>query len=222
MQTELWINQPNVLFRSNKIRELWPTKTMKMDEKINALTRLIIVLSILAYLITKNVSTLITGMVLIGILIVLNYIYNKRNKLSRPIEGFSSSNKMDTFMNYTSPSKTNPMMNVLLPEIQDEPKRPLAAPSYRPETEAKINKSTQDMVVDSFDNPDGIEDRLFKDLGDSFEFDRSMIQFNSNPITTIPNDQQSFAEFCYGDMQSCKEGNSIACSQTMAPRWTNY
>lgn len=221
MQTELWINQPTVLFRSNKIRELWPTKTMKMDEKINALTRLIIVLSILGYLITKNVSILITGMVLIGILIVLNYIYNKRNKLSRPMEGFRGSNQMNT-LKYTLPSETNPMMNVLLPEIQDDPKRPLAAPSYRPETIAKINKNTQKMVVDSFNNPDGIEDRLFKDIGDSFEFDRSMIQFNSNPITTVPNDQKTFAEFCYGDMISCKEGNSIACNQTMTPRWTNH
>ena len=222
MQTELWIHQPSILFRSNKMRELWPTKTMKMDEKINALTRLIIILSILGYLITKNVSILITGMVLIGVLIILNYIYNKRNKLSRPIEGFGGSNQMNTFMKYTPPSKTNPMMNVLLPEIQDDPKRLPAAPSYRPETEATINKSTQNMVVDSFNNPDGIEDRLFKDIGDSFEFDRSMIQFNSNPITTVPNDQQSFAEFCYGDMISCKEGNSIACNQTMAPRWTNH
>ena len=220
MQTELWINQPTVLFRSNKIQELWPTKTMKMNEKINALTRLIIVLSILGYLITKNVSILITGIVLIGILLVLNYIYNKRNKLSRPIEGFGGSNQTNTLTH--SPSKTNPMMNVLLPEIQDDPKRPPAALSYRPETIANINKSTQNMVVDTFDNPEGIEDRLFKDLGDSFEFDRSMIQFNSNPSTTIPNDQQSFAEFCYGDMISCKEGNSMACNQTMAPRWTNH
>jgi len=220
MQTELWINQPTVLFRSNKIQELWPTKTMKMNEKINALTRLIIVLSILGYLITKNVSILITGIVLIGILLVLNYIYNKRNKLSRPIEGFGGSNQTNTLTH--SPSKTNPMMNVLLPEIQDDPKRPPAALSYRPETIANINKSTQNMVVDTFDNPEGIEDRLFKDLGDSFGFDRSMIQFNSNPSTTIPNDQQSFAEFCYGDMISCKEGNSMACNQTMAPRWTNH
>jgi len=113
-------------------------------------------------------------------------------------------------------------MNVLLPEIQDDPKRPPAALSYRPKTIANINKSTQNMVVDTFDNPEGIEERLFKDLGDSFEFDRSMIQFNSNPSTTIPNDQQSFAEFCYGDMISCKEGTSMACNQTMAPRWTNH
>jgi hypothetical protein len=208
-----------VLFRSNKIQELWPTKTMKMNEKINALTRLIIVLSILGYLITQNISVFITGVVLIGILIVLNYIYNKRNKLSGPMEGFNGSNKL---IHYSSPSKTNPMMNVLLPEIQDDPKRPPAAPSYRAETNTTINKSTQNMVVDTFDNPEGIEDRLFKDLGDSFGFDRSMIQFNSNPSTTIPNDQQSFAEFCYGDMISCKEGTSAACNQTMAPRWTNH
>ncbi len=48
MQTELWINQPTVLFRSNKIQELWPTKTMKMNEKLTH-DEMIIVLSILGY-----------------------------------------------------------------------------------------------------------------------------------------------------------------------------
>ena len=189
MQTDLWINQPTVLFRSNKIQQLWPTKSMQMDEKINALTRLIIALSILGYLITSSVSILITGIVLIGLLVVLSYIYHKQNKRTIPTEGFTGSNQTNTFMRYSSPSNTNPMMNVLLPEIQDDPNRLPAAPSYKRDTIAKINKSTQNMVLETFDNPDGMEDRLFKDIGDSFEFDRSMIQFNSNPSTTIPNDQ---------------------------------
>jgi hypothetical protein len=40
-----------------------------------------------------------------------------------------------------------------------------------------------------------------------------MRNFYSTPNTTIPNDQKAFAEFCYGDMISCKEGNPIACAQ---------
>ena len=44
----------------------------------------------------------------------------------------------------------------------------------------------------------------------------------ATPNTTIPNDQKGFAEFCYGNMTSCKEaGGGLACSKDN-PRWINY
>jgi hypothetical protein len=52
---------------------------------------------------------------------------------------------------------------------------------------------------------------LFSTLGDSFEFeDFAQHTFFATPNTTIPNDQHGFAEFCYGDMVSGKEGNDFA------------
>ena len=59
-----------------------------------------------------------------------------------------------------------------------------------------------------------------KDLGEQFVFEQSLRPFHSNPSTTIPNDQQGFAEFCYGSMVSCKEGNMFACARNLA-RHTN-
>jgi hypothetical protein len=41
--------------------------------------------------------------------------------------------------------------------------------------------------------------------------------FYTTPNTTIPNDQKGFAEFCFGDMISCKQGNEMAC-QRFNPR----
>ena len=61
----------------------------------------------------------------------------------------------------------------------------------------------------------------FRDLGDSFNFDRSMRAWHPMPNTQCPNDQKSFADFCYGGMTSCKEGNSLACSKTASSRWIN-
>ena len=54
-----------------------------------------------------------------------------------------------------------------------------------------------------------IDKKLFKDLGEKFELDRSMIPFNSAPSTLIPNNQGEFAYFLYGDMVSGKEGNKF-------------
>ena len=91
-------------------------------------------------------------------------------------------------------------MNVLLTDIIDNPKRPPAAPAYEPPINKAINNSTMDP-------------RLFLDLGDNLSFDRSMRNFHSMPNTTIPNDQKGFADFCYGNMPSCKEGNEFQCAK---------
>ena len=38
-----------------------------------------------------------------------------------------------------------------------------------------------------------------------------MRNFYSMPNTSVPNAQEEFAKFCYGDMKSCKDGDSLAC-----------
>ncbi len=109
-------------------------------------------------------------------------------------------------------------MNVLLPEIKDDPKRKMAAPAYNPAVEKKINKDTKDFVVSNFDNDPDIKKKLFSTLGDSFEFeDFGQYNFYATDNTRVPNDQKSFAEFCYGGMISAKEGNDFALLQN-APR----
>ncbi|NDC31835.1 MAG: hypothetical protein EBZ58_13085 [Bacteroidetes bacterium] len=117
---------------------------------------------------------------------------------------------------YTNPKENNPMMNVLLPEISYNPTRNEAAPAFNAEVEKNINNSTKDYVVDttfsdeSTKQKEYIKRKLFSDLGDSYSFDYSMRNFYTNPNTTIPNDQGGFANFCFGDMISAKEGNEFA------------
>jgi len=120
------------------------------------------------------------------------------------------------------PTNKNPLMNVLLTEINDNPNRNSAAPAYNKIVEQDINTSTEKMVSNNFE-PDNnnIDKRLFKDLGDAFEFDRVQNNFYATPNTKIPNDQDAFAQFCYGDMISCKENNGLACVRDN-PRYNLY
>jgi len=102
-------------------------------------------------------------------------------------------------------------MNVLLPEINGDPKRKRAAPAYNRAVEKQINNDTENFVVSNFDNDPQIKKKLFSTLGDSFEFeDFGQYNFYATANTRVPNDQKSFAEFCYGDMVSGKEGNDFA------------
>jgi len=108
------------------------------------------------------------------------------------------------------------MMNVLLPEISYDPLRSEAAPAYNSEVEKDLNNKTKDYVVDTTfgdgtkKQQEFIRRKLFSDIGDNYGFDFSMRNFYTNPNTTIPNDQGGFANFCFGDMISAKEGNDNA------------
>ena len=219
MHSTFWINDPSILFRESSIAEIWPNKDMNIDEKFNSITRLIIALTILGYLFNSNYKVIVAGVMTIISIVILNYTkYSIRQRGGTALtkEGFSTLSKETKKQ---SPTIKNPMMNVLLPQIQDNPTRPPAEDAFKPDIVDDINKKTQEMVVNNFDNTERIHERLFRDLGDNFEFDRSMIQFNSTANTTIPNEQKSFAEFCYGDMISCKEGNAQACTRSTPQHW---
>jgi len=222
MQSSFWLNNPLILINSNNINQVWPTKEMDANEKLNSISRLVIILSILGYLATKNIRILVTccfTLIAIAILYYAQQQSNNKNLIkSSAKEGFETLSKSQLEqINFTKPSENNPVMNVLIPEIQDNPNRPQGQPAYNPIVEQDINKKTQEFVVNQFDDKQGINDKLFKDLGDKFEFDMSMHQWYTTPNTTIPNDQKTFAEFCYGDMISCKEGDSFASIRSMPP-----
>ena len=165
---------------------------------------------------------IITGILTILSISILQYIqHNKILKNNIQNEGFDNLNLFNNKNSYTKPTKKNPLMNVLLPEINDNPNRNAALPAFNPIVENNINNKTKEMVVDKFNNNKNIDKRLFKDLGDNFEFDMSMRQWYSTPNTKVMNDQKEFAEFCYGDMISCKEGNELACTRNAPPHWIN-
>ena len=122
-------------------------------------------------------------------------------------------------------------MNILIPDIHNNPQRKPAAPAFNPTVEKEINNNVQDFVCEQFNSNSkdkkknkNIKEKLFGDLGAELQFDRSMQRFNANPNTIIPNDQKSFQEFCYGNMISGKEGHPLALERNNsgAYNYTNY
>jgi hypothetical protein len=99
----------------------------------------------------------------------------------------------------TVPTEKNPLMNVLLPEINGNSNRGKAL-AYTPKTEKKIMEKVKK----------GLDPRIYRGTNNELDLEYSMRQFYTNPSTTVPNNQEEFATFCYGDMISSKEGNEIA------------
>ena len=223
--TPFWLNEPTILFNKKHITEIWPNPNMSNMEKLNAISRFVIIASLLGYLITLNMGIIFVGIITLAVIAILYHVQSnkiiadeKAKELPPKIkESFTNAILYNEVKDdYTNPKENNPMMNVLLPEISYNPTRNEAAPAFNAEVEKNINNSTKDYVVDSTFSDEStkqkeyIKRKLFSDLGDSYTFDDSMRNFYTNPNTTIPNDQGGFANFCFGDMISAKEGNEFA------------
>jgi len=223
--TPFWLNEPTILFDKKHITEIWPNPNMSNMEKLNAISRFVIIASLLGYLITLNMGIIFVGIITLAVIAILYHVQSnkiiadeKAKELPPKIkESFTNAILYNEVKDdYTNPKENNPMMNVLLPEISYNPTRNEAAPAFNAEVEKNINNSTKDYVVDttfsdeSTKQKEYIKRKLFSDLGDSYTFDDSMRNFYTNPNTTIPNDQGGFANFCFGDMISAKEGNEFA------------
>jgi hypothetical protein len=225
MTTPVWLNDPRILLRKDKIMEIWPSQDMTAEEKVNAVSRLVIILVIIGFLLTLKVNIFLLGAATLGIVYLLYYFQNRsmnkyKEKFSNKMSGvypLLTDPKMYNMNKnlFHKPSKSNPLMNVTLPEIYYDPKRKPAAPSFMPEVESQINKSVKEFVAEPFHDPK-IKDKLFADLGDELTFNRSMLQYNAMPNTQVPNDQAAFKEYLYGNMISGKEGNPLALERNHA------
>ena len=221
VSTPIWYENPALLFSSNSITELYPKENMSQEQKINAITRVIIFLTVLGFVFLNNTNILISGVIAIGILIFLYNIMKKRNVSNKMRETFTNSDAYDKVKhNFTNPTLVNPTMNILLPEIQDNPNRLASAPSYKKPVVDKINEETKKFILSNFDNPQNIREKLFNSGlnefdSNNFDFEQSMRQFYTTANTKIPNNQAEFAKFCYGNMASCRDGDVEMCSRNI-------
>jgi hypothetical protein len=99
---------------------------------------------------------------------------------------------------YTAPSARNMFMNVLLDDIKYNSHKPESAPVDNPTV-----KQTMD---------DYFRVQWFSDPTDVFGKNQNQRQFVTQPSTTVPNDQGSFADWLYKiPGKTCKEGGREAC-----------
>jgi hypothetical protein len=229
MSTQFWTNEPTILLNKEYIFDLWPTSNMNYEQKLNAITRLIIIITILGYILTSSMRILVAGIVTIVVIFVMYKM--RKQKLTSEImkEGFKMSgnpasldeSSFDNTKIISNPetlqsalksefkmgNKKNPFSNVLLTDIMDDPDKNAAPPSFNPQVDVDITKNIKKSV--QFMNP-GIKNtnkQLYGDLWENFELDQSNRAFFSTANTRVVNDQGAFSKFLYGNMPSAK-GNS--------------
>lgn len=185
-----WLQDFTILFKKNKIFEIWPYKNMSFYEQLNATTRFVILVSLLGYMLLNNYIILLLGVLLI-MLIIMMYIFNKKNK-----ESFHQRNSVNDFNHQSS---NNPLKNVLLTDYEDNVNKPEVPKDYSLTHEEKINEETKQHILENNKDNKDIH-KLFSTLGNNMEFEQSMRQFYINPATTIPNSQSDFLDYCFKDL----------------------
>jgi len=243
MTIQFWINEPTILFNKEYILELWPTNSMCYEQKLNAITRLIILITILGYILTMSQRILIIGAITLFIIFIL---YNMRKqKLTKEIlENFELQGNEVTGMfdkksnTYTNPvtldevlksefkegNKKNPFSNVLLTEIMDEPDRKSAPPSFNVDVDEDITKNVKRSVQMMNPGIKNTNNQLYGDLWQQFELDQSNRVFYSTPNTRVANDQGAYGQFLYNNLkysakESTPEGAFARVQDNSVARW---
>jgi hypothetical protein len=186
-----WISNPSILWNKDHIYELIPTDSMSYDQKFNAITRLVILITVLIFFFKMTIGVILLGIIVV---IIIRFFYKK--------EGFTTmyDRIITPQIDSTMPTVQNPLMNVLMTEYTDNPTRKEAAPSFLPTIDKKIIESVKQQTdLDLYQNK-------FSD----YQLDQSMRNFYTTANSTIPNKQGEFADFCYGNMISSKEGHDLA------------
>lgn len=210
MSDILWLKDPTILFEKAKLTEILYKKQHKLERNVNSLTRLIIYISVLGYVATKQSSSILYGFIGIVLLLAIYYFIQVQKNTRKAksleqsvVEGFENIESHNIQEHYTLPTSNNPLMNITQNEYSDNPERKKAAPAY--------NKNVEEEIV--YNVKSNLDSKLFRNLGDDIDFDNSMRQFHTTANTEIPNDQEGFLDFCYGNMASCKEGHELQCEK---------
>lgn len=230
MTINFWMTDPTILFNKEYILELWPMPNMCYEQKLNAISRIVILITGLGYILTMSQRIMITGMVTLVCIYALFKMHKPKITKEMLSEGFNNAGKRTQYGNeykpdnetnnsYTNPitldkvlktefkqgTKKNPFSNVLLTQIEGEPNRKPAPPAFNTEVDEDIStnvKKTVQMLNEGIKNTNK---QLFGNLWSEFQLDQSNRAFYSTPNTKISNDQGAYAKFLYGNMPSAKE-----------------
>ena len=216
-----WTEDPNILLNSHYWYEFFPTEGMTFNQKLNALTRIVLILTIISYLFTQKTRIIMVSLISLICIFLLHYATSQKllgegfaQNETRYTKNYNRKGpfvKIDTNENEYQPSSAaNPLSNVLMSDYDYNPNKKPAPPSFTEKDRQTILDETKNQIQMLNPEQQNIDKKLFQDVTENLELEQSMRQFYSTANTTIPNDQKGFAEFCYGDMISAKEGNKFA------------
>lgn len=210
-----WFNNYRILFDSNRLVEFYPSADMTYNEKLNAIARFFIFSGVILIVYYRGNTNWPIYMTLTGLFLTyIMYRYRSNglhanshddviindgdtsNGNDNGTENGTGNGNTERNFKCTGPTQDNPFMNPTVNEIIDNPTRSEACDYTDPDVYKELE--------------DHFNYNLYKDVDDLFNKNNSQREFHTVPSTTIPNDQNSFANWLYGTGKTCKE-DSDSC-----------
>jgi hypothetical protein len=155
MSNKFWLNDPMILLKKEKMFGFLPKNNMTFSEKLNAITRTIILLTTLGYLFTKSFNILVSGIVTLIVIVIL-YKSKAENLIQK--EGYENLKK-ESFekleKSLTGPTEDNPYMNFMVTDSKDNPDRKPALPLFNPKIKLKAKMKSLENLGKKFPGPPG-------------------------------------------------------------------
>lgn len=196
---QIWFRDPQGFLAFDRMSEFVPLPSMGYEQKLNAIMRFVIFLSILLFLIGGDFKVFYT--VLFGMLATYGLqLVKEREDLEEFKRRKSSNVEYDRRKKEpcTLPTKHNPFANILVTDYGDNPSRKPGCDITR--------RKTKRMAESFFNN------NLYRDVDDIWARRTSSRTFYQVPVQTIPNKQTEFARWLYRTPgRTCKEGNGAQC-----------
>lgn len=194
-----WLNDPTILFNKNTLTNIIPNSN-DIEYNLNAITRLMIYITLIMYIIYKNIVVIYILIISITIILLTYNKYNKNEEYTNYISKLDEENN-------------NPFQNKILNNIPDtQPLKKIIEPDssygkttsyeveYNNEIKNKIYNNVKNIIKkNNSDNSD--INKIFSNLVDLKDFDNHMRQFYIQPTD---NDLSEFLNYCYGTLPSNK------------------
>jgi hypothetical protein len=233
MSDQLWINDFNILFKRDRIMEFFPTKEQTHNERINAIVRLSLYISILLAIYHSNIKFF----AIFGFFLAFTSILSKdESKLKVESKGklqIDTENKAQgKFLEeLTVPHLNNftPSLGLRVENLENEVRGDAVAAGEKC-TKPTIDNPFMNFTMKDYMNLDDngrIVDRapacdpndpdvkkmidnsfsnnLYRDVSDVFGKTSSQRNYYTMPWTTVPNNRELFQNWLYLNPKTCKE-----------------
>ena len=173
-QDNFWINNPKIII--DKYQEIIPNNKMTINTFYNTITRCLLYLIIISYLLFKNIIFIIILIIIIIYIIMLNYNNNKINKI----------NNINNEVECRNSTVNNPMANPYV-------------------VGSKLNiKACKNL--DSLKVLDNLRFNVYEDSNRPQNIKILERSYYTLPVTDYPNDINSFIDELYKtSKKSCKK-----------------
>lgn len=200
----IWYDDVVGFFGDASVTHFYPSRNESQVQQLNAIMRLTLYFTVFVLIIRRDPNVLFVPIVVGAFTYVVNESrQNEAAEKDKRLEKLDLKEANDGQV-CVRPTRDNPFMNVTFGDRKRFPNRPKAC--------NPTHAGTRKQVANEFEHD------LYKDVDDVFGRKVSSRQFYTMPATTIPNDQQAFAEWLYKTPKTCKEGNGLQCSMNMMER----